>query len=217
RGPRHGFVESLQTNIGLIRRSVNDPNLRLTTHVTGRRSKKNLVIAYVDGIVHQDLVKEVERRLKTIDMDIVPESGYVEAWIEDSFLSPFPQILNTERPDRVVNALMKGKVAILLDGTPFALIAPMTFSDILRSPEDYYERWTIGSSLRILRYFAAFISVFLPALYIALTSLQPGMIPSMLAFSIAATREGVPFPPVIEALMMVITMELLQEAGARLP
>ena len=217
RGPRAGFVEDIHVNIGMIRRNVNDPNLRFKTYLTGRRSKKSLVVCYINDIVHPELLKEVDRRLNSIDIDIVPESGYVEEWIEDSFLSPFPQIFNTERPDKVVRALTHGRVVILVDGTPFVLILPMTFSEVITSPEDYYERWTIGTLLRILRYFAAFVSVFLPAIYIALTSIQPGMIPSKLAFSIAGTREGVPFPPVIEALMMVITMELLQEAGARLP
>lgn len=217
RGPRAGFVENIHVNIGLIRRDINDPNLRFKTYLTGRRSKKSLVVCYVEDIVHPELLKEVDRRLKTLDIDIVPESGYIEEWIQDSFLSPFPQILNTERPDKVVRAIMHGRVAILLDGTPYVLLVPMTFSEVIMSPEDYYERWTIGTLLRLLRYLSAFISVFLPAIYIALTNIQPGMIPSMLAFSIAGTREGVPFPPVIEAIMMVITMELLQEAGARLP
>lgn len=217
RGPRTGFVEVLQVNIALIRRNTKDPNLRFKTYQAGRRSKKNLVIAFVDGIVNPALVEEVNRRMKTIDIDLVQESGYVEEWIEDSFLSPFPQMLNTERPDKVVAAIMQGKVAILIDGSPFVLLAPVTFSNILQSPEDYYERWTIGSLLRLLRYLGVAISVLLPSLYIALISLQPGMVPSDLVFSIAGTRETVPFPPVIEALLMVITMELLQEAGARLP
>src|SRR5699024_9545265 len=115
-------------------------NLRFKTYKVGRRSKKNLVVAYVDGIVHPELLKEVNRRLKTIDMDSLPESGYVEAWIQDSFLSPFPQILNTERPDKAIAAMLQGKVAILLDGTPFVLIAPSVFASVLQSPEDYYER-----------------------------------------------------------------------------
>lgn len=217
RGPREGFIENIQRNLSIIRRRLKDQNLRFKTYKVGRRSKKNLVVAYVDGIVHPELLKEVNRRLKTIDMDSLPESGYVEAWIQDSFLSPFPQILNTERPDKAIAAMLQGKVAILLDGTPFVLIAPSVFASVLQSPEDYYERWTIGSLLRVLRYFGAFISIFLPALYIALISLQPDMLPSDLAFSIAGTREGVPFPPVVEAFMMIITMELLQEAGARLP
>lgn len=217
RGPREGFIENIQINLAMIRRRLREPNLRIKTYKTGRRSKKSLAIVYVDGIVHPELVQEVNRRLQTIDMDNVPESGYVESWIEDSFLSPFPQIMNTERPDKVVGAILEGKVAIFLDGTPFVLIVPSTFSNVLKSPEDYYERWMVGSLLRVLRYLGAFISVFLPALYIALISFQPGMLPTNLALSIAGTREGVPFPPVIEAFMMIITMELLQEAGARLP
>lgn len=172
---------------------------------------------YVDGIVNPNIVKEVNKRLASIDMDDAPETGYIEQWIEDNFLSPFPQISHTERPDKVVAALMQGKVAILLDGTPFALIAPVTFGNTLQSPEDYYERWMVASLIRILRYVGAFIAVFLPALYIAFVSYHPGMIPSKLAFSIAATREGVPFPAFVEALLMEATMELLREAGVRLP
>lgn len=217
RGPRTGFVENIQTNLALIRRGIRDPNLRFKTYQVGKRSKNSIVVAYIDGIVHPPLIQELDRRLKTIDIDIVPESGYVEQWIEDSFLSPFPQILNSERPDKVCTAIMQGKFTILIDGTPFALIGPAVFANILESPEDYYERWTIGSLIRLLRYFGAFISIFLPGLYIALVSFHPGMLPSELTFSIAGSREGVPFPPVAEAFLMVLTFELLQEAGARLP
>src|SRR5690625_2273627 len=217
RGPREGFIENIQRNISIIRRRLKDPNLRFKTHTMGRRSKKSLAVVYVDGIVRPELLKEVNRRLKTIDIDSVLESGYIESWIQDSYLSPFPQIINTERPDKVIAAILQGKIAIFLDGTPYVLIVPSIFASVLQSPEDYYERWTIGSLLRILRYFGAFISVILPSLYIALISLQPDMLPTELAFSIAGTREGVPFPTVVEAFMMIITMELLQEAGARLP
>src|SRR5699024_9652166 len=217
RGPRVGFIESIQRNVSMIRRNVKDPNLRFKVYHAGRRSKKSIIVTYIDGIINPELLEELDRRLNTIDMDILPESGYVEEWIEDSFLSPFPQMINTERPDQVINAIMQGKVGILIDGSPFALIAPINFSNVMQSLEDYYERWTIGSLLRLLRYLGAFISIFLPALYIALISLQPGMLPSQLVFSIAGTREGVPFPPIVEALLMVVTMELLQEAGARLP
>lgn len=217
RGPREGFVENLQTNLMLIRRYIRDPNLRFETQQVGKRSKKNLVVSYMAGIINPDIVKEVNRRLKTIDMDDAPESGYIEQWIEDSFLSPFPQIINTERPDKVSAALLQGKVAIILDGTPFVLLVPFTLGNALQSPEDYYERWTVGTLLRVLRYFSAFIAIFLPALYIALISYHQGMIPSKLAFSIAASREGVPFPAFVEAILMTVTMEMLREAGARLP
>ncbi|GAQ19514.1 spore germination protein B1 [Oceanobacillus picturae] len=217
RGPREGFVENLQTNMMLIRRHIRDPNLRFDTSEVGRRSKKKLVVCYVDGIVNPDMVKEVNRRLASIDMDSAMESGYIEQWIEDSYLSPFPQMDNTERPDKVASAILQGKVGILLDGSPFALIAPITIANAFKSPEDYYDRWLIATFLRVIRYIGAFITMFLPALYIALVSYHQGMIPSQLAFSIAATREGVPFPAFVEAIIMGLTMELLREAGARLP
>ncbi|HEX6923033.1 MAG TPA: spore germination protein [Bacillales bacterium] len=217
RGPRDGFIEDIATNIAHIRRRIRDPNLRFKPYRVGRRSKSRMMLAYMDGIAHPALIKEVDRRLQTIDLDDVPESGYIEQWIQDSFLSPFPQIGHTERPDAVTAALMQGKFAILLDGTPFVLTAPMSFANYLMSPEDYYNRWMFGTVIRVLRYFAAFNAVFLPSLYIALLSYAPGMIPSQLAFSIAATREGVPYPAFVEAFLMEVTMELLREAGIRLP
>ncbi|WP_121640533.1 spore germination protein [Virgibacillus sp. Bac330] len=217
RGPREGFVENLNTNIVLIRRQIRDPNLHFKEYDIGRRSKKKLVLAYISGIIHPELLKEVKKRLSSIDTDDAMESGYIEQWIEDSFLSPFPQIFNSERPDKAASALIKGKFIILLDGTPFALIAPTEIGGAFKSPEDYYERWLISSLIRVLRYLSAFITMFLPALYIALVSYHQGMIPSQLAFSIASTREGVPFPAFVEAVLMGVTMELLREAGARLP
>ncbi|WP_249871710.1 spore germination protein [Oceanobacillus saliphilus] len=217
RGPKDGFVESIETNIALIRRDIRDPNLRFKQHEVGKRSKQKLVVSYVEGIVNQEIVDEIDRRLKTIDVDIVADSAYVEQWIEDSFLSIFPQIANTERPDRVSTALTQGKVAILVEGTPFVLLAPTALSETLQSMEDYNQRWVAATLQRTLRYFSAFIAVFLPGLYIALVSYHPGMIPSTLVFSIAASREGVPFPAAVEAVLMAATFEILHEAGIRLP
>lgn len=217
RGPRDGFTENLRTNTTHLRRHLRDPNLRMESFKVGRRAKKDMELAYIAGIAHPDIINEVKRRLDSIDIDDVPESGFIEQWIEDSFLSPFPTVFHTERPDKVSAALTQGKVAILLDGTPFVLVVPLTFGSLLQSPEDYYERWMIGTLLRTLRYLAAFFSVFLPPLYISLVSYSPGMIPSKLAFSIAATREGVPFPAIIEAIAMISVLEILREAGIRLP
>ncbi len=217
RGPRDGFTEDIRINTVLIRRRIRDSNLRFYSDRIGRRAKKQVVIAYVDGIVHPELVKEVKRRMKTVDMDDSEGAGFIEQWIADSFLSPFPLILNTERPDKVCTALLQGRVAILVDGTPFALILPITLVSAFQSPEDYYSNWLISSLIRGLRMVAAFISTFLPAIYIALVEYHHGMIPSKLAFSIAGSREGVPFPAVIEAIMMEITLEILREAGIRLP
>lgn len=217
RGPRDGFTESIRDNTVRIRRRVKDFHLRFDGCLVGQRSKTELILAYIDDIVDKELLDEVKRRIATIDIDEVEESGFIEQWIEDDFLSPFPQIHNTERPDKVAASLFHGRIAILLDGTPMVLIVPVTLGLLMHSPEDYYERWIVGSLARLLRYLAAFLAVFSPAFYIALVTYHPGMIPSDLAFSIAATRDGVPFPAFLESLMMVTTMELLQEAGLRLP
>ncbi|WP_028782245.1 spore germination protein [Thalassobacillus devorans] len=217
RGPREGFVEKIDTNMALVRRDIRDPNLRFKTYEVGRRSKQKVVVCYVDGIVDPALVEEINRRLKSIDTDYAMDSGQIEQWIEDSFLSPFPQMNDTERPDRVSTSLLAGKVAILVEGTPFAIVAPTTIADALSSMEDYNHRWLTGTIIRFLRYLSAFIAMFLPSLYIALVSYHPEMLPTHLVFSIAASREGVPFPSVVEALAMAITFELLHEAGVRLP
>jgi spore germination protein len=217
RGPRIGFIENLSDNTALLRRHGKDQNLSLISYKLGERSKKKVVIAYMTDIVDPSLLEEVESRVSRIKVDDLPESGYIEQLIEDNFFSPFPQVQNTERPDRVMSALMEGRVAILIDGSPFALIAPVTFHMLLQSPEDYYERWIAGSLIRVLRYLSAFVSLFAPSLYIAFISFHQGLIPTKLTFSIAATREGVPFPPLIEALFMEVSIEVLREAGLRLP
>ncbi|MFC4077083.1 spore germination protein [Salinithrix halophila] len=217
RGPRDGFVESLNQNIVLLRRRIKDPDFTMVNYQIGRRSKHQLSVVYIRGIANGDLVNEVKRRVERIDIDDLQESGFIEQLIEDNYLSPFPQVQNTERPDRVMAALMEGRVAILLDGTPSVLIVPVTFSMLLQAPEDYYERWLIGTLIRLMRFGATLITLFLPALYIALVSYHQGLIPTKLVISIAATREGVPFPSFIEAFMMEVMIEVLREAGLRLP
>lgn len=217
RGPRDGFTETLKTNIVLVRRRIKDPNLTIQLGEVGHRSKKQFAIVYIKGIVNKDLVEEVRYRISCVDTDDVYETGTLEQLIEDNVFSLFPQILHTERPDKTVSYLMNGHVIALLDGTPFSIIAPVTLHQLLKSPEDYYERWIIGSLIRMLRYAASFIAIFLPALYIAMVSFHQGMIPTTLALSIAGDREGVPFPGFVEAMIMEITLELLREAGVRLP
>ncbi|GGI43574.1 putative membrane protein YndD [Paenibacillus marchantiophytorum] len=217
RGPRVGFSEDLRTNTAMIRRRIKDKNLVFDTYQIGSRGKREVVVTYIADIVHPELVKEVTRRINTIDIDDIEGSGYLEQWIADSFLSPFPVILNTERPDKVSGSILQGRVGILVDGDPFALILPITFASSMQSPEDFYQNWLISTLTRALRMISAFIATFLPALYIALLEFHHGMIPSKLAFSIAGAREGVPFPAVIEAFVMEFTLELLREAGLRLP
>ncbi|RJX40243.1 spore germination protein [Paenibacillus pinisoli] len=217
RGPRLGFTETLCDNTALLRQHGENASLSFMKLQVGQRTKKELVIAYIKDIADPDLVEEVKKRIQNIKADDVPESGYVEQLIEDNYLSPFTQVQNTERPDRVFSALMDGRVAILLDGTPFALIVPVTFSMMLHSPEDYYERWLPSYLFRLLRYLAAAISLFGPSLYISFVSFHQGLIPTKLALSIMGTRDGVPFPAIIEALIMEVTIEILREAGLRLP
>ncbi|OAB28435.1 spore gernimation protein GerA [Paenibacillus macquariensis subsp. defensor] len=217
RGPRVGFTEILSDNTALLRRHGKNESLELIKFQVGTRAKKDLVVAYMNDIVNPELLEEVKRRIEAINMDYLPESGYVEQLIEDDSLSPFQQAQNTERPDRVINSLLEGRVAILLDGSPFALIVPVTFSMLLQSPEDYYERWIPGTLLRMLRFLATFFALLAPALYISFISYHPGLIPTKLVMSIIDARQGVPFPSLIEALIMETAIEILREAGVRLP
>jgi spore germination protein len=201
----------------MLRRQGYTEDLEMKKFKVGSRIRKTLVITYMKGIVNQDLLAEVEKRIKNIDMDFFLDAGYVEQLTEDDVLSPFQQAQNTERPDRVISALLEGKIAILLDGTPFALIVPVTFSMLLQSPEDYYERWLPASFLRMLRFLCAFISLMAPSLYISFISFHPGLLPTELAITIIETRQGVPFPSLVEVLILEIAIEILREAGIRLP
>lgn len=217
RGPRDGFTETMRFNTALLRRRLRDPNLKIKQIKVGVRSKTDIAIAYMDNIVDKNVLKEVKKRLESINIDGVLESGYIESFIEDERYSIFPQVQSTERPDRVAASLLEGRVAIITDNTPFVLLVPATLNILFQSPEDYYERWFIASFIRILRYAAAFVSLVLPAVYIAITSYHPGLIPTDLALYIAGTRTGVPFPAFLEAVIMELTLELLREAGVRLP
>lgn len=217
RGSRVGFIENFKINVSLVRQEIKDPNLRIDTMEVGNHSNQKIAICYIEGIVREDILNEVVRRVNSIDIDFAPDSGFIEQWIEDNILSPFPQILDTERPDRVAYNILKGKVAILVEGTPFALLMPITFGDTLKSIEDYNQRWLISSLLRPLRLISFYMTLFLPALYVALVSYHPELIPSQLLFTITSAREGIPFPSLVEALIISFFYEVLQEAGTRLP
>lgn len=217
RGPRLGFSEVLSENTSMLRRQGFSDQLEMKTYRTGSTIQKDIVLAYMKNIVNPELLEEVKNRIGKIDIDFLAESGYIEQLIEDNYLSPFQQAQNTERPDRVIAALLEGRIAILLDGTPFALIVPVTFSMLLQSPEDYYERWLPGSLLRMLRFAAMFLALMAPSLYISFISFHPGLIPTELAITIIKTRQGVPFPSLIEVLILEVAIEILREAGIRLP
>lgn len=216
RGPRDGFTESVKTNMTLVRRRIKDHNLKIKMQNIGRRSKTSVAVMYMEDIVDKTLVQEVNERLRAVDIDAIIDSSILENLIEDSFLSPFPQIENTERPDSVAAALYEGRVAIIVDNSPFVLIVPATVGTLMQSSEDYYTRWTEASVIRILRLLAILLSLLAPALYIAITAYHPGLLPTKLTYYLAASRVNVPFPAVLEAVLMELTMELLRESGTRI-
>ena len=217
RGPREGFNEVMKSSVALIRRRVKDPQLRVKFIKIGQRSATDCALLYIEGIANPVLVDEVRKRLDLIDIDGVLDSGYIEQFIQDMPYSPFPQVQYTERPDRVAAALLEGRIGILSDGSPNALIAPATLSNFLPAPEDYYERWILMSAIRIVRTFSILNSILLPSLYIAFLNFHQEIIPTKLALAMAGARSGVPFPAVVEAFLMEFTFELLREAGIRLP
>ncbi|OAK73864.1 spore germination protein [Lederbergia galactosidilytica] len=217
RGPRDGFTEALRTNTALVRKRIRNPNLWTESMKIGTRTKTNVEIMYLNGVVNEQIVAEVRRRLQKIEIDAILESGYIEQLIEDQVWTTFPTLYHTERPDSVAGNILEGRVAIFVDGTPFVLLAPAVFIQFFQSVEDYYARFDIATALRFLRIVTFLLSIIAPSVYIAGTTFHQEMIPTELAIIIAAQRETVPFPAFVEAIIMEITFEILREAGVRMP
>lgn len=217
RGPKIAFIEDSDTNVAMIRQRTNHPKLKTKKVPIGENKLKYATVMYIDDKADPSVVSDVVKRLSEVKMDDIQDSGTLEELIEDNKYSPFPQIQNTERPDKVSSALFNGRVAILVDNSPFALVVPASLGILMQSPDDYYERWISASLIRALRFTSIFITLFFSSIYIALVSFHQGLLPTSLAVTIAANRENVPFPPIIEAMVMEITIELLREAGLRLP
>lgn len=217
RGPREGFTENLRTNTSLIRRKIRNGQLRLEQMTIGRKTRTDVCLMYLDGVANPKVVETVRYRVSQLDVESVLETGYIEEYIEDAPFSPFSTIGYSEKPDVVAAKILEGRVAILVDGTPFALTAPMMFIESFQTAEDYYARPLYASLIRIIRFIAYMLTVFAPAIYIALNAFHHELIPTTLLFTIAKAREGTPFPVFIEALIMVFAFELLREAGVRLP
>lgn len=217
RGPREGFIENIFTNTSLLRQKIRVPHLWFEGIKIGSLSKTDVAIAYIKGLASEELIEEVKERLKKIDTDTILESGYIEEYIKDHPWTIFPLLERTERPDKVASCLVEGKVAILTSGTPFALILPTTYNMLLQAPDDYYENFPIGSFVRALRHTAFVMSIFLPGVYIAIINFHQEILPASLLLRISSSREGVPFPVIVESLMMEGLFEILREAGLRLP
>ncbi len=217
RGPRDGFVENLQVNTSLIRLRLPIPQLWIETMTLGRLSRTQIALLYLKGLARDKLIREVRSRLQQIDIDGVLGTGYIEDFIKDSPFSPFPIAFRTERPDKVTGALLEGRVAIMVGGSPFALIVPTELPMFMQAPDDYFEPLPIGAFIRLLRYAALIVSLILPGIYVGVVTFHPELLPTTLFLRIISYREGVPFPVVFEMLLLELIFELLREAGLRLP
>ncbi len=217
RGPREGFIENLRTNTAMIRRKIKSPSLKFRPLKLGDRSNTQVNIVYLESVANPELVAEVERRLKNIKADAILSAGNVEQYIEDSTYSPFQTMWYSEKPDTIAAQLLEGRVAVIVDGTPFVLTMPMLFIENFQTSEDYAVRTGYATALRILRFIAFIISLFGPATYVALTTFHQELIPTTLLFTMTAASEGVPFPAALEAGIMMLAFEILKEAGVRMP
>ncbi|MGO3169328.1 spore germination protein, partial [Senegalia sp. (in: firmicutes)] len=217
KGPKDAFCETLKTNISLVRRRIKNVNLRVEKKIIGKETNTNIAIMYLENIADEKVLKKLNDRLNKIDIDSILGSEYIEELIQDQPYSPFPRTYNTERPDVIASGLLEGRVAIIVDGSPFVILVPSLFVEFFQAAEDYYQGADISSLIRILRYGAFFLSLFTPAIFIALTTFHPETIPPGLLISIVAQREGIPFPALVEILIMELTFEILREAIIRMP
>ncbi|HEY9062523.1 MAG TPA: spore germination protein [Pseudobacteroides sp.] len=216
-GPQEAFTENLRTNITLIRRMLKNKELVTEILPIGGMNNSSCALMYLDGVTSPELVKEVKKRICSIKSDFIMGNGMLEQFIEDMPFMIFPQVLNTERPDRAVSFLMEGQAVILTEGSPLASTVPVTFFTFLHTSEDSFSRWQYGTFLRLIRFFALMLAIFLPGLYVALILYHREMIPTDLLASIIKAEENVPFPTIVEVMIMELSFELIREAGIRVP
>ena len=216
-GPHEGFNEMLRTNTALIRKSINSPDLIMEMATIGKTSQTPVSIAYIKGVVNENLLDEVKHRINNIDAEYILTSLDLVQYIEDSTFASVPQILSTERPDRVCNSLVQGKIAIVVNGSPNVLILPSTIFDFLKTADDEYLRYPFNLVSRFLRFSAVFLSLFASAIFIAVVNYHEGLLLTDILFSIESSRQLVPFPSILELILMEGAFELIKEAGSRIP
>jgi len=217
RGAREGFVEDLLTNTTLIRKRIKNPNLKLEMMHLGKQTKSSICICYIKGIANEEIVREVKERLQKIKTDAILDTGIIEQYISDGRLSIFPTVGNTEKCDKLAGKLLEGRVAILCDGTPYVLTVPYLFIESIQATDDYYDHAYFASFMRLLRLMSLVVSNLLPGMYVALVGFHHSVIPFKLMITLAASRQGIPFSPIVEAFLMIIAFEFLREAGIRMP
>lgn len=217
RGSKEGFVDSIKVNTALVRKRLRTPKLKVEEVKAGTRSNTNVDLVYMEDLVYPSLLEEVRRRLARYEIDGILDSGMIEQLSEEKWYSPFPQFQTTQRPDRAAMAILEGRIVVFVDNSPTGLILPADYNSFIKTSDDYYNRWEIASFGRMIRYMAAFFAMTIPGLYLAVTNFHTQILPTTLLMSFAAARQGVPFPAVVEVLLMEIAFELLREAGVRLP
>lgn len=217
KGAKDSFVETLRINTSLVRRRICSPSLKLAESIVGRKSRTRVALMFIDGVASPETVQAIARRLDAIDVDALVASGTLEEYVVDSPLSPFPQLIHTERPDRFAMYLLEGRIGLLVDGLPVGLVLPVTLAEFMKVTGDSNTHFLVATSLTLLRYVALLLSLFLPALYVAVAMYHQEMIPSRLLLSIIEAKQNVPFSTATEVASMLIAFGLLQEAGLRLP
>ncbi|MGW8750877.1 spore germination protein [Bacillus wiedmannii] len=214
-GPQEGFVEAIDTNINLVRKRLPVLDLQTKEMIVGEFSKTKVVMMYLDNLAEKDNVDFLEESLRALEYDQINDSAYIQELMGEK--SIFPLYINTERTDRVTKALIDGKIAIFVDGSPSVLLTPVSYFDFFISPEDYNVSWLYATFSRILRLIAVLFSICATPLYVAVLNYHYELIPSDLLETLILSRAQVPFPPLIEALFLELAIDLLREAGARLP
>ncbi|MFD0590607.1 spore germination protein [Paenibacillus sp. GCM10027627] len=217
RGPREGFTESIRINSMLVRRKIRSPKLWLEQQTIGEYTQTPVAIMYIKGLANESVLTDLRERMKAIQIDGILESNYIEEMIEDQKWSPFPTIMNSERPDVVAACLLEGRIAVMVDGSPFMIIFPITLNTFFQAAEDYYSSFHMATFLRMLRFVSFVIALLMPSVYVAIIGYHQEMIPTQLLLTLAAQREGVPFPAYLEAFIMEFVFEILREAVLRMP
>ncbi|WP_339203235.1 spore germination protein [Paenibacillus sp. FSL K6-3182] len=216
-GPQEGFTEDIAVNLSLLRKRIKNIHFRIEQFIIGTETETKVSLLYLGSLAPVAVVDEFRKRVRSIQIDSILDSTYVEEWIQDKTISPFSTLLKTERPDVMASHLLEGRVGVLVDGTPDALVGPVTFFQFFIAPEDYYQRANIATLLRWLRMLSFMLSVFVPSLYIAVVSFHQEFLPHSLLINLSAQRVGVPFPAFVEAIIMMVMFEVLREAGLRMP
>lgn len=217
KGAQDSFVENLRTNTSLVRRHLRAPELKIAEQTVGRQSLTPVDVLWLEGTANPDTVEEAKRRIAAIDIDALLSTGNLEEYIIDEANTAFPLVFHTERPDRFCSALADGRVGILVEGLALGYLLPGTVGQFFRAPEDKSNNWMVASCLTVLRYVCMLVTLLLPAFYVAVVTFHPEVIPTRLALSIIAAKRDVPFLTAIEALILLVAFEILQEAGLRLP